>query len=109
MFHTAGYGSSGAAYDTDFDLNPWEGWIDEVYVWGKSLNQTELSHLLLRSTDVETAMMKNVLRQNEMDGQVNDDIHLTVMILIIGLFFFIACVRYQRNQQMRIGEELHVH
>lgn len=75
-----------------------------MYIWGRSLNQTDLSRLLLRSNDGTHG-----LRRNEIDEQVNEDIHLTVTILLLGLMFFIACVRYQLRLRDRHDSELHDH
>jgi hypothetical protein len=85
--------------------------MDEVYVWGRSLNQTDLSHLTLRaeSSLLENTTLTHILRRNEIEEQVNEDIYLTVMMLLLGLVFFIACIRYQRRQQELYDSESHDH
>ena len=101
-----GYGSSGAVYDTDFIFNPFEGWIDEVYVWGRSLNETDVIQSFTLSIQLTSSA---ALRQaKDADDQVNQDIELTVNILIIGTLLFIACVWHQQRTRVRRYNDLHM-
>jgi hypothetical protein len=98
----SGYGSSGSAYDTDFDFNPFAGWIDEVYVWGRSLNQYDMTLIFT------TVLNSNLsLRRAKGYDQVSQDIHLTVFILLVGSLSFAACIWYQRARYFRNDGELH--
>ena len=105
-----GYGASGTAYDTDLKLDPFEGWIDEVYVWGRSLHESDLSQLLLQTSQSgNSTISHHALRRNEIDAQVNDDIHMTAMILLLCTLFCVACIRYQRRYQRYLADNPHEH
>ena len=85
-------------------------WMDKVNVhWDRIMDGTYLSRWIYipPSTQLEntSGLHRNIQRRNGIEEQINEDIRLTVMILLLFLSFCVVCIRYYQRRQYSVSHE----